>query len=156
MEEGSLYILKLIWVLIWMKKYKVVQIWPGQTVTSLHKISPGHIWTTLYKPFTVVSAGVVTGIPLIHQTMNPSTEKFLDCCYCNQCATTPVSLSKLNFWAFSTFLSVPNKHMGATTEWRFWVAWGTIQYVPRYEVHDVLNSADHVKQALFASEWYPL
>ena len=30
--------------------YKVVQIWPGQTVTSLHTISPGHIWTTLYQP----------------------------------------------------------------------------------------------------------
>ena len=29
-------------------KYKVVQIWPGQTVTCLHTISPGHIWTTLY------------------------------------------------------------------------------------------------------------
>jgi hypothetical protein len=28
--------------------YKVVQIWPGQTVTSLHTIRPGHIWTTLY------------------------------------------------------------------------------------------------------------
>jgi hypothetical protein len=28
--------------------YMVVQIWPGQTVTSLHTISPGHIWTTLY------------------------------------------------------------------------------------------------------------
>ena len=27
--------------------YKVVQIWPGQTVTCLHTISPGHIWTTL-------------------------------------------------------------------------------------------------------------
>jgi hypothetical protein len=27
---------------------KVVQIWPGQTVTCLHTISPGHIWTTLY------------------------------------------------------------------------------------------------------------
>jgi hypothetical protein len=30
----------------WM--YKVVQIWPGQTVTCLHTISPSHIWTTLY------------------------------------------------------------------------------------------------------------
>jgi hypothetical protein len=30
------------------KKYKVVQIWPGQTVTCLHTNSPGHIWTTLY------------------------------------------------------------------------------------------------------------
>jgi hypothetical protein len=30
-------------------KYKVVQIWPRQTVTCLHTISPGHIWTTLYK-----------------------------------------------------------------------------------------------------------
>jgi hypothetical protein len=27
--------------------YKVVQIWPGQTVTCLHTISPGRIWTTL-------------------------------------------------------------------------------------------------------------
>jgi hypothetical protein len=27
--------------------YKVVQIWPGQTVTSLHTNRPGHIWTTL-------------------------------------------------------------------------------------------------------------
>ena len=26
----------------------MVQIWPGQTVTCLHTISPGHIWTTLY------------------------------------------------------------------------------------------------------------
>jgi hypothetical protein len=36
-------------------KYKVVQIWPGQTVTCLHTISPGHIWTTLYigSAFTV-------------------------------------------------------------------------------------------------------
>jgi hypothetical protein len=29
-------------------KYKVVQIWPGQTVTCLHTNSHGHIWTTLY------------------------------------------------------------------------------------------------------------
>jgi hypothetical protein len=29
-------------------KYKVVQIWPGQTVSCLHTISPGHIWTTVY------------------------------------------------------------------------------------------------------------
>ena len=28
--------------------HKVVQIWPGQTVTCLHTNSPGHIWTTLY------------------------------------------------------------------------------------------------------------
>jgi hypothetical protein len=26
--------------------YKVVQIWPGQTVTCLHTNSLGHIWTT--------------------------------------------------------------------------------------------------------------
>jgi hypothetical protein len=32
--------------MIW--KYKVVQIWPGQTVTCLRTNSPGHIWTTLY------------------------------------------------------------------------------------------------------------
>ena len=29
--------------------YKVVQIWPGQTVTCLYTNRPGHIWTTLYK-----------------------------------------------------------------------------------------------------------
>ena len=28
--------------------YKVVQIWPGLIVYSLHTKSPGHIWTTLY------------------------------------------------------------------------------------------------------------
>jgi hypothetical protein len=28
--------------------YKVVQIWPGQTVTCLNTNSPGHIWNTLY------------------------------------------------------------------------------------------------------------
>jgi hypothetical protein len=28
--------------------YKVVQIWPGQTVTCLHINRPRHIWTTLY------------------------------------------------------------------------------------------------------------
>ena len=28
--------------------YKVVQIWPGQTVTCLHTDRPGYIWTTLY------------------------------------------------------------------------------------------------------------
>ena len=34
----------------WMRApmYKVVQIWPGQTVTCLHTNRPGHIWTTLY------------------------------------------------------------------------------------------------------------
>jgi hypothetical protein len=31
-------------------RYKVVQIWPGQTVTCLHTNLPGHIWTTLYLP----------------------------------------------------------------------------------------------------------
>jgi hypothetical protein len=30
------------------KMYKVVQIWPGQTVTCWHTNNPGHIWTTLY------------------------------------------------------------------------------------------------------------
>jgi hypothetical protein len=39
--------------------YKVVQIWPGQTVTYLHTISPGHIWTTLYIHYTVVSRLII-------------------------------------------------------------------------------------------------
>jgi hypothetical protein len=33
---------------------KVVQIWPGQTVTCLHTNSPGHIWTTLYIRLTLL------------------------------------------------------------------------------------------------------
>jgi hypothetical protein len=35
--------------------YKVVQIWPGQTVTCLHTNRPGNIWTTLY--FTNILLG---------------------------------------------------------------------------------------------------
>jgi hypothetical protein len=39
------------------KNYKVVQIWPGQTVTCLHTNS--HIWTTLYmtRNFRICSLG---------------------------------------------------------------------------------------------------
>ena len=33
------------------RMYKVVQIWPGQTVTCLHTNNPGHIWTTLCNNF---------------------------------------------------------------------------------------------------------
>ena len=33
--------------------YKVVQIWPGQTVTCLHTNRPSHIWTTLYYSYRV-------------------------------------------------------------------------------------------------------
>jgi hypothetical protein len=36
------------WLSCATKLYKVVQIWPGQTVTCLHTNRPGHIWTTLY------------------------------------------------------------------------------------------------------------
>ena len=39
--------------------YKVVQIWPGQTVTCLHTNSPGHIWTTLYNGSLPVSLNCV-------------------------------------------------------------------------------------------------
>jgi hypothetical protein len=35
--------------------YKVVQMWPGQTVTCLHTNSPGHIWTTLYTACLVLA-----------------------------------------------------------------------------------------------------
>ena len=38
------------------KIYKVVQIWPGQTVSCLHTNRPGHIWTTLYLIVTGVNA----------------------------------------------------------------------------------------------------
>jgi hypothetical protein len=39
-KEGEEYVMMIM--------YKVVQIWPGQTVTCLHTISPGNIWTTSY------------------------------------------------------------------------------------------------------------
>ena len=39
--------------------YKVVQIWPGQTVTCLHTNSPSHIWTTLYMTRLVSSDMIV-------------------------------------------------------------------------------------------------
>jgi hypothetical protein len=35
--------------------YKVFQIWAGQTMTCLHTISPGHIWTTLYLSLARIS-----------------------------------------------------------------------------------------------------
>jgi hypothetical protein len=76
-------------------------------------------WIKEYGPFTVVSTGVVTGNPLMHQTMDPSTENSLNCCCHKQCATTPLSLSRLNLWAFSTFMRRA-KHMQATQH-KFWV-----------------------------------
>jgi hypothetical protein len=44
----------------WARLYKVVQIWPGQTVTCLHTNSPGHIWTTLYIRTLIMSIGTVS------------------------------------------------------------------------------------------------
>ena len=46
--KGTTFGKKYIYIYIRYKMYKVVQIWPGQTVTCLHTYSPGHIWTTLY------------------------------------------------------------------------------------------------------------
>jgi hypothetical protein len=40
------------------EKYKVVQIWLGQTVTCLHTNSPGHIWTTLKKGLRLACQGL--------------------------------------------------------------------------------------------------
>jgi hypothetical protein len=36
-----------------MYKYKVVQIWPGLIVCKQATVCPGHIWTTLYKSYTM-------------------------------------------------------------------------------------------------------
>ena len=33
---------------IWLRIYKVVQIWPGRFVCKQVTVCPGHIWTTLY------------------------------------------------------------------------------------------------------------
>jgi hypothetical protein len=50
-------------------KYKVVQIWQGQTVTCLHTVSPGHIWTTLYVGTAATSVSVVP-VPAESDTRN--------------------------------------------------------------------------------------
>jgi hypothetical protein len=49
--------------------YKVVQIWPGQTVTCLHTSSPGHIWTTLYI-VTCGLSGITICFLIISQTVH--------------------------------------------------------------------------------------
>jgi hypothetical protein len=48
------FVMELIFLLYCIFVYRVVQIWQGQTVTCLHTISPGHIWTTLYVGFPSV------------------------------------------------------------------------------------------------------
>ena len=47
-EECSSGNIHTLLVCMYVCMYKVVQIWPGQTVTCLHTNRPGHIWTTLY------------------------------------------------------------------------------------------------------------
>ena len=54
-------------------KYKVVHIWPGQTVTCLHTNSPRHIWTNLYyvtqiKSIVTSSAGPFSDSQTIKST----------------------------------------------------------------------------------------
>ena len=106
------------------------------------------------RPFTVHSTGVVTGNPLTHQMTELSTENSLDCCCHNQCATTPLSLSRFNLWAFSTFLR-RTKNMEAT-KCKFWVVWGMIQYIPGHGVQHVLNSADHMGTGIVCITMKPL
>jgi hypothetical protein len=58
-------------------KYKVVQIWPEQTGTCLHTISPGHIWTTLYHDCISAEGSEIQmkAIPLISQTFQENTDR---------------------------------------------------------------------------------
>lgn len=111
-------------------------------------------WMKEQRPFTVHSTGVVTGNPLTHQMTELSTENSLDCCCHNQCATTPLSLSRFNLWAFSTFLR-RTKNMEAT-KCKFWVVWGMIQYIPGHGVQHVLNSADHMGTGIVCITMKPL
>jgi hypothetical protein len=46
--SSACYTIRVMYLYIMRVMYKVVQIWPAQTVTCLHTNSPGHIWTTLY------------------------------------------------------------------------------------------------------------
>jgi hypothetical protein len=54
--------------------YKVVQIWPGQTVTCLHIISPGHIWTTLYKKLFLNNLRRMKPRRSLHPQLRPQYE----------------------------------------------------------------------------------
>jgi hypothetical protein len=52
--------------------YKVVQIWPGKTVTCLLTNSPGHIWTTLYivcQTRTALTYNKVGSISYLHANL---------------------------------------------------------------------------------------
>jgi hypothetical protein len=82
------------WTGTW--KCKVVQIWPGQTVTCLHTISPGHIWTTLY-----VNGSV-------------STRKFQSCIHTFEQSTEVewVEGSSANGWVFLPVYPVTQKVRG--------------------------------------------
>ena len=56
--------------------YKVVQIWPGQTVTCLHTNSPGHIWTTLYymvRARSTCYSQLLISLRTIHSNINTYT-----------------------------------------------------------------------------------
>jgi len=82
----------------------------------------------------------------MHQMTELSTDNSPDCCCHNQCATTPLSLSRIKLWAFSTFLR-RTKHMQAT-KCKLWIVWGMIQYIPGHGVQHVLNSADHMDKGI--------
>ena len=66
MQRSKKYVNRLVEYTI---KYKVVQIWPGQTVTCLRTNRPGHIWTTLY----VVNFFISWWIHKKHFDMRPTT-----------------------------------------------------------------------------------
>jgi hypothetical protein len=62
--------------------YKVVQIWPGQTVTCLHTNSPGHIWTTLYfcdmiLCYKAVEFIVTDTVLLLHKAVHEQRVEFI-------------------------------------------------------------------------------
>ena len=60
--------------------YRVVQIWPGQTVTCLHTDRPGHIWTTLYSSVKCENIGgfsqllvITKNLKAVHRKLESSS-----------------------------------------------------------------------------------
>jgi hypothetical protein len=81
-------------------KYKMVQIWPGQTVTCLHTISPGHIWTTLY--FNAFHFwGLLAHVKSLRQRGSWSSDATTVCGILMHCFTS-------HYHTFTDHLKLPN------------------------------------------------
>jgi hypothetical protein len=93
--------------------YKVVQIWPGQTVTCLHTNRPGHIWTTLYIPET----------PITIKNMFLPRQRDFQCILLSSC--------RYNFQDCSHIWHLFHMHLAVHTHW-------CLKYNLFYEIYCVM------------------